>query len=329
MKALTRILLSRTDSIGDVVLTLPMAGLLRQLRPKAEILFLGQAYTQPVIHACEHVAEFWNWDDVKTSSPREQAEWLKSTRAEMIIHVFPRRDIARAAQRARIPLRCGTTNRLYHWWTCNKHVRLSRKNSPEHEAQLNLKLLGPLGAKSLYTCKEIARLYGLTRPQPLQPEFAGTLSANRFNLIIHPTSKGSAQEWGLNNFVELIKLLPRERFCIFITGTESDGQEIRHHLQRDVPFVHDLTGKMNLAELISFIASADGLLANSTGPLHLAAALGKYAIGLYPSRSPMHPGRWAPLGKKADVIQDGITNAYPGNLKIEPTSVLKKLQSLL
>ena len=56
---------------------------------------------------------------------------------------------------------------------------------------------------------------------------------------------------------------------------------------------------MNLDEFISFIAHADGLIANSTGPLHIAAALGKMALGIYPPIRPMHPGRWAPLGPKA------------------------------
>lgn len=328
MNAPTRILLSRTDSIGDVVLTLPMAGLLRQLRPEVKILFLGETYAQPVVEACEHVDEFWNWDDVKTSSSREQAEWLTSTRADIIIHVFPRQEIARAAQRARIPLRLGTTNRFYHWSNCNKVVRLSRKNSPYHEAQLNLKLLQPLGAKPVYSGKEIAGLYGLSKVKPLRSDFANLLSHDRFNLVLHPASKGSAKEWGMQNYLELIKLLPQHKFRCFITGTEADGNKMRHHLQQIAPLITDLTGKMSLVELISFIASADGLLASSTGPLHLAAALGKHAIGLYPSCRPMHPGRWAPLGDKAQVIQDGISKIYSGTLKIEPHTVQQKLHSL-
>ena len=54
--------------------------------------------------------------------------------------------------------------------------------------------------------------------------------------------------------------------------------------------------------LINFINQADGLVSCSTGPLHIAAALGKYACGIYPPMKPLHPGRWAPLGKKAMYI---------------------------
>jgi heptosyltransferase-3 len=57
-----------------------------------------------------------------------------------------------------------------------------------------------------------------------------------------------------------------------------------------------------LPEFIAFIAAADGLVAGSTGPLHLAAALGRHALGLYPPIRPMHPGRWGPLGPHAEYL---------------------------
>jgi len=43
-------------------------------------------------------------------------------------------------------------------------------------------------------------------------------------------------------------------------------------------------------------------VAASTGPLHLAAALGIKAIGIYPPIRPMHPERWAPIGEKATFL---------------------------
>ena len=57
---------------------------------------------------------------------------------------------------------------------------------------------------------------------------------------------------------------------------------------------------MTLEELISFINHCDGLVAASTGPLHIAAALGRYAFGLYPPIKPLYPIRWAPIGRKAN-----------------------------
>lgn len=60
----SRIIVSRTDNVGDVVLALPMVGILREHLPSSDILFLGRSYTRAVIESCEHVDGFLNWDDV-------------------------------------------------------------------------------------------------------------------------------------------------------------------------------------------------------------------------------------------------------------------------
>ena len=292
------IILSRTDAIGDTVLTLPMAGVLRSLYPGCRILFLGRSYTEAVVAACEHIDAFLNWDEWKALPPAEAVRAMAATGADTIVHVFPEKKIASLAKRAGLAQRIGTTNRLYHWLTCNRLVRLSRKNSDLHEAQLNLKLLVPLGAKPLYTLDEIGGLYGLTRLPPLPESVSGLVDPQRFNLVLHPKSRGSAREWGLENFAALIRLLPQNRFKIFISGTAAE-KALMPSLFSEFPFVTDLTGRLSLGELMSFLARVDGLVAASTGPLHLAAALGIHALGIYPPIRPMHPGRWAPVGPHA------------------------------
>ena len=291
-------IISRTDAIGDVVLTLPVAGVLRTLYPSARILFLGRSYTQEIIKACEHIDEFLNWDELKSLPDAESSRILTATGADVIIHVLPNPRIASLARRAGIKLRIGTTNRLYHWFTCNRLVRLSRKNSPYHEAQLNLKLLTSLGAKPLYTQSEIAGLYGLSRLSPLPSSAAALLDPAKFNLILHPKSRGHGREWGLENFMRLIELLPRDRFKLFVSGSAEEGKLLGPMLD-NYPFVTNLAGKLTLPQFMSFIAAADGLLASGTGPLHLAAALGINALGIFPPIRPVHPGRWAPIGPRA------------------------------
>jgi ADP-heptose:LPS heptosyltransferase len=285
-------IISRTDAIGDVVLTLPMAGVLKELYPGSRVLFLGRSYTEEVVKASEHIDGFLNWDKDKN---------LAAAGADTIIHVFPNKQIARLAKRARIKERIGTRNRIYHWWTCNRLVKLSRRHSPLHEAQLNLQLLRPLGAKDHYTLEEIARYYGLSRLAPLPAEIRALIDPQRFNLVLHPKSRGSAREWGLDNFRGLIQLLPKDSFKIFISGTAAEGELVRS-LFEEFPFLVNLTGRLSLGQLMSFLSLADGLVAASTGPLHLAAAVGINALGIYPPIRPMHPGRWAPIGPKAKVF---------------------------
>ncbi len=323
---LKSIVISRTDSIGDVVLTLPLAGWLKKEFPGVRITFLGAEYTRDVVKACVHVDEFASWPDEKQALSGK----------DMILHVFPRKEIALFAKKMKIPYRLGTSHRSYHWYSCNKLVAFSRKRSDLHEAQLNFKLLEGLTRKPVPGLGEISGLYGLADLAPLREDLAAQIDKTRFNLILHPKSKGSAREWGLEHFAELAKIIPGNRVKVFITGTEAEGEMIRESgLFRGLP-VTDLTGQMTLAELMGFIKASDGLIAASTGPLHLAAALGKHAIGLYPPIRPMHPGRWAPVGVNASflVIDKSCSDCRKSldcqcMRQISPEQVLEKLMQHL
>jgi ADP-heptose:LPS heptosyltransferase len=94
-------------------------------------------------------------------------------------------------------------------------------------------------------------------------------------------------------------LLSDANYQVFISGNSQDRSILHDFLKKHRNKIIDITGKMSLSEFIAFIHSADALVAASTGPLHIAAALGKIAIGLYSPMRPIHPGRWGPVGKRA------------------------------
>lgn len=295
------ILISRTDSIGDVVLTLPMAGIIKRFMPKSRIVFLGRNYTKDVIGLSEHVDEFISYDELLKLPAAEKVNAFKHIRASHIIHVFPVKEIAQLAKQAGIPKRIGTTNRLWHWFTCNIKVKLSRKNSDLHEAQLNTKLLEPLGIRQDFSREELASAYGFTKIPVLESRFEALLSSGKTKVILHPKSKGSAREWGLENFSKLITELDKTRYSIYISGTAQEGELLKPLIGKH-PEVTDLTGKLSLQQFIAFIHRCDALVAASTGPLHIAAALEKKAIGLFSPMRPIHPGRWKPIGKEASCL---------------------------
>jgi heptosyltransferase-3 len=302
MPSKLRILLSRTDSIGDVILTLPMAGVLKANFPDCQILFLGRTYTKSVIELSEHVDGFVNYDEILKRDRKAQIEFIKDLNLDIFIHVFPVKEIAQLAKAAGVPKRVGTRNRLWHWFTCSHLIKLSRKNSELHESQLNIKLLSFLNIETTIDLKVIQECYGFSRVRPLGNElFVNLLDKQRTKVILHPKSKGSAKEWGLANFSKLIQQLPKDKFQIFISGTKEDGVQLENFIKEN-PTANDITGKLTLDEFISFINLCDMLVAASTGPLHIAAALGKKAIGLYSPKRPIHPGRWAPVGKDAHAL---------------------------
>ncbi|MGI4862924.1 MAG: glycosyltransferase family 9 protein [Janthinobacterium lividum] len=299
-------LVSRTDAIGDVVLTLPVAGQLKRMFPGCRVVLIGRSYTAAVGEACPWADDFLNVDELLKLPATEQVARLRSYAATAIIHVFPHKALARLAKQAGIPVRIGTRNRLFHWLTCNRLVALSRRNSPLHEAQLNLQLLAPLGYATTPPLAEVAELVRLVPAVPLAYQWQQLLAARQLgqlNIILHPRSRGSAREWGLPHFGALARGLHAAGHRVFISGTAAEGEELADWLAEHAAYLAaDLTGQLPLPEFIAFIAAADGLVAGSTGPLHLAAALGRHALGLYPPIRPMHPGRWGPLGPRAEYL---------------------------
>ena len=296
------IILSRTDSLGDVVLTLPMAGAIKKQEPETRIVFIGKTYSKPLIETSAFIDEFVNYDELLQMNAQQQLQLFKQINAHAIVHVFPNKKIATLAKKAKIPMRIGTSHRTFHLLSCNKLVNLGRKNSDLHEAQLNLKLLKPLGLKTDYSLADIPGFYGFENLPDLPADIEKLISSDKFNLILHPKSKGSAREWGLENFEHLIKLLPQDKFKVFVSGTKDEGNLMKEFLEQNKNLLTDLTGKLSLSELIGFIGRADGLVAASTGPLHIAAATGIKAIGIFAPMRPIHPGRWKPLGRKADFL---------------------------
>ena len=303
-----RILISRIDAIGDVTLTLPMCGYLKSLFPSSEIYFLGRGYTQAVIEACSAIDHFIDYSKLSDLPAVKQSAHFKSLSLDACIHVLPNKRLSFILKNAGIPFRLGTTNRWFHWLTCNKLVKLSRRKSNLHEAELNLRLLSPLGVKDFPALESLHNYYHFDRITGLPEDINRLLSADKFNLILHPKSHGSGKEWPLAAYKNLIELLPAEKYRVFISGSEKEKPLLAGWIKTLNPEVVDLTGRMNLAELIAFLHKSDGLIASGTGPLHLAAASGIHALGLFPSTKPIHPGRWAPLGRRATYIESGGEN---------------------
>jgi len=306
-------LISRTDNLGDVVLSLPLVTILKKFFPEAHIIFLGKSYTKPILQLSEYIDEILCWDELETKPDSELVSFFAEKNIDVAIHVFPDKRIANIVKKAKIKMRIGTSHRFFHWTTCNKKVRFSRKKSNLHEAELNLKLLKPLKLKTKYSLQELTTLYGIKAPQIAEEEkivyfsdkkinIDDLIDNNKINLVLHPKTKGSAKEWGIDNFGKLIDSLSKEKFKIFISGTKADGELMRDFLYDYQDMVTDVTGRFTLEQFIYFLSKIDGLIAASTGPLHIAAMLGKFVVGIYAPMRPIFPRRWAPIGNDAHYL---------------------------
>ena len=297
--------IARTDSIGDVIVTLPLCGFIKKHSPNTRIVFIGRSYTQSIVDACPYIDEFFNFD--------KRAE--SNLNVDACVFAFPDAEVMRWVKAQGVEKRIATGRRIASWKFANDRVFFSRKNSDLHESQLNFHLLQPFGLQDIPSLEEI-REWHVLKPQVESPI---QLEPNKRSVVFHMLSKGSALNWSLHQYQELAALLPASDFSIYITGTEEEGDRIRKDFRFD-SHITDLTGKLTLPELIAFISSCETLIAASTGPLHIASAVGIRAIGLYPSRRPMHPGRWMPLGVKATYLEDGNLGEKE-NLEISPEAV--------
>jgi ADP-heptose:LPS heptosyltransferase/O-antigen ligase len=289
-----RILITRTDNIGDVVLTLPLAGYLKQVYPKAEIVFLCRRYAAAVVAQCRHVDQVLTLEELGD----DLVDGLRLTGCDTVLFAFPRRHLAKAARRAGIPRRIGSTRRIYHWFSCNRLVNVTSKEAtPLHESQLSFKLLLPLGINYVPPLEEMWRLYGLDTPR--HPDADAILAGPGFKLVLHPKSNGNGREWPLEHYTTLAGMLGAvEGVRVLVTGSSAEGELLAQQAAPllALPNVENLCGKLDLAGFTALVANCDGLIASGTGPLHLAAALGRPVVGLFPPLRPIDPTRWAAVG---------------------------------
>ncbi|HVV68681.1 MAG TPA: glycosyltransferase family 9 protein [Gammaproteobacteria bacterium] len=297
-----RILLSRVDNIGDVILTLPMASVLKQHYPDCHIVFMARDYVRDIIRSYPMVDEFLSWNELESATPEQAAKRLKQLNLDLFVHVYPKEVIAKLAAKAKIPYRVGTIRRTYHYFNCNRWVPLRRNRTNLHEAQLNLQLLTPFGIKEKPTLEQLIPRVKLTPPAtPLPLDIAQLLDKNRFNLIVHPLSNNNGKEWPLAYYIQLINSLPPNRFNVFVTGSTQEVSALTPLISQ-CQKAHVICGKLDLAQFLTLIQQCDGLLASGTGPLHMAAAIGIKALGLYPPPMDIDPVRWGPLGPQAEFL---------------------------
>ena len=300
-----RIIISRTDSIGDVMLTLPLCVWIKNNFKGVHIIFLGSLYTKPIVDCYSPpIDEFVDWKEIENLPTGQKIESFRNLKADIIVHVFPRKEIASIAKKAKIENRIGTSHRTFHFLTCSHRINFTRKKSLLHESQLNFELLRPFGLTEIPTLESINKL--TTSFQSIKNELPNfivkKLNSNKDkNIILHPKSQGSAVEWGLENYRSLSLKLEKLGYTVFFTGTEKEGEQFRHEIHFNDHII-DTSGKLTLSQLIHFTSICGSLVACSTGPLHISGYLNCQTIGLFSPRKPIHPGRWRPLGSNVEII---------------------------
>jgi ADP-heptose:LPS heptosyltransferase len=75
-----------------------------------------------------------------------------------------------------------------------------------------------------------------------------------------------------------------------------------------------LAGETDITTLKGIISAADLVVSGSTGPIHIAAAVGTFAVGIYPPESALSATRWGPRGSANKLFVPPV-HALRGNMQ--------------
>lgn len=298
-----RILLVRTDRLGDVILTLPMLSALHTCFPDARISMLLSRYTGQIVEGHPLVHELLWYDEQGELVPfgnmrREIAK--RGFDAAIVVHPRPR--LAWLLFRSGIPVRVGTG---YRWYSLlfNRRVFEHRKDAKRHEVEYNLRLLEAIGCKS-----DAEPEFPIVLPPEAHERIAALCNAHGIGpehtvVVLHPGSGGSAREWPAEHFGMLAaRLADQVNTRVIVTGGRGEERKVDEVLLATGGKAIPLVGNLNLKELAALFHRVDLFVGNSSGPIHLAAAMGTAVIGLYPQATAMSEKRWGPYARRKRVF---------------------------
>lgn len=105
---------------------------------------------------------------------------------------------------------------------------------------------------------------------------------------IAPISRWESKNWPKDNFAVLASLIAKElpNAAIAIVGGKADF-EVGEYIKAAAPeIVTNYCGKTSISESMALLGSCDLLVANDTGPVHMAAAMGTRCLVLFgPTRA--------------------------------------------
>ena len=196
--------------------------------------------------------------------------------------------------------RVGPLSKLHSFLFYNRGVRQHRSHVEMHESDYNLQLLRRLGIRVGTRSVETRVALSDARLQTVREWLVQKgWTPQRPMVLVHPGMGGSALNWPETHYHELIRSLIEENKQVLVTGGPVEGvlldriAEGLGELKAKVIFYRNEKG-----DPIDFFGGlctfSDVVVAPSTGPLHLAVALGKRVVTFYPPIRVQSALRWGP-----------------------------------
>lgn len=302
-----RILLVRTDRVGDVVFITPVIRELRKAFPDAFIATLTQPHTKNLL------INNPNLNETLTDDLDKKTFWsvVRELRRYKFTHGLLMMPTERAAFQmfwAGINTRIGVGHKLYEVITGMKSVSRNNYTPLRHEADYCMDLARKIGVETsditlqiFITEKEKEEAKAILKQHGIGKE--------DFKIYIHSGSLGSAPNWSEDNYLKLITSIlerfPGNKTKVVLTAREMSNEFLSNIQGLKSPKIINLSENLlDLRVLIKVIGQADIFISPSTGPMHIADALGIKCIGIHCHR-PM-----------SCAIHQGIINKHSINLEV-------------
>ncbi len=280
-----RVLVSRLEYLGDVILSLPAVRAVKDRYPKAEIDYLARSDGADVLEGDPVISRVLR-------APEKGESWLATWRlaremrarkyaAAVDLYSNPRSALLVRASGAR--LRIGGARRVRRWFYTHATVTPATiRSAIDH----HLHYMKPLGVSGRAT-KPVLVLSEAERKRAAERLRESGISEMPHAVVgLHPGGKWEVKRWPVEYFAELARrLIERHgvRIVVLIGPGEKSYQDaLRANLGSQAVYLPALP----IRETAAIISVLDGMVVGDGGIMHVSVAVGTPTVGLFGSSEP-------------------------------------------
>lgn len=305
-----KILITRTDRIGDVVLSLPAIKAVRKAFPDAYIAVMVQPRMDGILKGNPSINELIIYDKNKKHNGGLKnlnfIKWIRSKQFDIALIFHSTKRINLICFLAGIPKRVGYARGKADFLLTDK-IEYTKKLGEKHEVEYSLDILRYLGI-----CPEssLPFIYVQGEAEKNAESMLKNLDIKIEEklLILHPGASCPSKMWPLENFAKLgdmlIENLKMKIMINLAPDQASLGEKVKD-MMKNKPVL--FCGLMTLEELAALFKKASLVISNDSGPAHIAAGVNTPVISIFGrSQKGLSPVRWRPLGEKAIAIHKDV-----------------------
>ncbi len=297
------IIISRTDKIGDLVLSVPAISTVKKMYPEAKLYVLVRKYNMEVVKGFTFIDDY---------SKKELYKKIKQIKADIFIALYSDNTVLKLAWKSGAKYRVGPLSKPLSFFVYNYGIKQKRSESIKNEAEYNLDLVKHLD-EELFNKQKITidkLQYGRTNHNKA---LSFLNEHNIYNyVLIHPFSGGSTKNFTVDEYIKVIKGLnyANPNLQIVITSSMDDKAEAERIAKEcSNVFVYSAS---SILEIAAVIDKCKVYVGAGTGPSHIAGNLCKMAVCIYPKYKVLSPSRWGLYGN-----EERTTYIIPDNEKAE------------